>query len=69
MPGGSTREKGLDEILALADLRPEMLFLLVGSEGEGPIEAAAAARANVRIVPWQAPAALARLAVGGGRRC
>src|SRR6185503_9755611 len=27
-------------------------------EGEGPIEASAAARANVRIVPWQAPADL-----------
>ena len=35
-----------------------MLFLLVGSEGEGPIEAAAAQRANVRIVPWQTPATL-----------
>jgi glycosyltransferase involved in cell wall biosynthesis len=50
--------KGLDQILALAALRPEVLFLLVGSEGAGPIEAAAAALANVRIVPWQAPADL-----------
>jgi len=56
--GRINARKGLDEVLALADLRPGMLFLLVGSEGEGPIEAAAAARANVRIVPWQAPAAL-----------
>ena len=51
-------EKGLDQLLALAVLRPEILFVLVGSEGEGPIEAAAAGRANVRIVGWQAPAGL-----------
>jgi glycosyltransferase involved in cell wall biosynthesis len=50
--------KGLDQILALAALRPDVLFLLVGSEGEGPIEAAAGALANVRIVPWLAPAEL-----------
>ena len=56
--GRLNAQKGLDEILALADLRPEVLFVLVGSEGEGPVEAAAALRANVRIVPWQAPADL-----------
>ncbi len=56
--GRVNAQKGLEAILALADLRPEILFLLVGSEGEGPIEAAAALRANVRIVPWQTPAAL-----------
>ena len=39
-------------------LRPDTLFLLVGSEGEGPVEAEARRRANVRIVPWQAPAEL-----------
>ena len=50
--------KGLDQLLALSALRPEVLFLLIGSEGEGPIEAAAAPLANVRIIPWQAPAAL-----------
>lgn len=50
--------KGLDQLLALADLRPEVLFLLVGSEGDGPIEAEAARRANVRIIPWQTPSAL-----------
>lgn len=50
--------KGLDQLLALADRRPEVLFLLVGSEGEGPIERQAAARANVRIAPWAEPAAL-----------
>jgi len=50
--------KGLGALLALADLRPETLFLLIGSEGAGPVEAAAASRANVRVVPWQPPAAL-----------
>jgi len=56
--GRVNAQKGLDQLLALAVLRPEILFVLVGSEGEGPIEAAAAGRANVRIVGWQAPAAL-----------
>jgi glycosyltransferase involved in cell wall biosynthesis len=53
--GRINAQKGLDQIVALADLRPEVLFVLVGSEGDGPIEAEAAGRANVRIVPWQAP--------------
>lgn len=56
--GRINERKGLDQLLALADLRPEILFLLVGSEGAGPIEAAAAARANVMLVRWQAPDAL-----------
>jgi glycosyltransferase involved in cell wall biosynthesis len=50
--------KGLDQLLALADARPQILFLLVGSEGDGPIEAKAASRPNIRIVPWQPPSAL-----------
>lgn len=53
--GRMNGRKGLDQILALADLRPETLFLLVGSEGEGPIEAEARRRPNVRIVAWQGP--------------
>jgi glycosyltransferase involved in cell wall biosynthesis len=56
--GRVNAEKGLDQILALAALRPEILFVLVGSEGRGPIEAEAAGRSNVRIEPWQAPSAL-----------
>lgn len=56
--GRVNAQKGLDQLLALADLRPGVLFLLVGSEGEGPVEAEARRRANVRVVPWQAPAAL-----------
>ena len=51
--------KGLDRLLELADLRPDTLFLLVGSEGAGPVEAAAAERPNVATVPWQPPEALA----------
>ncbi|HYN47158.1 MAG TPA: glycosyltransferase [Allosphingosinicella sp.] len=56
--GRINAQKGLDQVLALAPLRPDILFVLVGSEGEGPIEAAAARIANVRAVPWQAPAEL-----------
>lgn len=50
--------KGLDQLLALAERRPGVLFLLVGSEGEGPIERAAARFANMRVEPWQPPDAL-----------
>jgi starch synthase len=56
--GRINAQKGLDQLLALTDLRPDTLFLLIGSEGEGPIEAEAAARPNVRMLPWQAPAYL-----------
>lgn len=51
-------EKGLDTLLDLADRRPEVLFVLVGSEGHGPIEQAAARRANVRVERWAEPEAL-----------
>ena len=56
--GRIDRTKGLDTLLALADLRPEVLFVLVGSESDGEIERAAARRANVRVGPWAEPAAL-----------
>ncbi len=56
--GRVNAQKGLDALLALADLRPQILFLLVGSEGDGPVETEARRRANVRVVPWQSPAAL-----------
>jgi glycosyltransferase involved in cell wall biosynthesis len=51
-------EKGLDTVLELARLRADVAFVLVGSEGQGPIEQAAAGLANVRIVPWAAPDAM-----------
>ncbi|TFI58609.1 glycosyltransferase [Sphingomonas parva] len=53
--GRVNARKGLDQLLALADLRPSWLFLLVGAEDR---QALARARPNVRLVPWQAPAAL-----------
>ncbi|MGQ0560210.1 MAG: glycosyltransferase [Sphingosinicella sp.] len=51
-------QKGLDQVLALADLRPDVLFVLVGSEGEGMFEREAASRGNVQVVGWAAPDAL-----------
>lgn len=51
--------KGLDQLLALAGLRPAVHFVLVGSEGEGAIEQAARSLANVTVVGWQAPDRLA----------
>ena len=53
-------DKGLDALFALADRRPDVLFLLVGSEEDGPIEREAADRANVRVAPWCEASALAR---------
>jgi len=52
--GRINARKGLDQVLAIAASRPGILFLLVGSEGDGPIERAAALLGNVRIFPWQA---------------
>jgi len=51
--GRVNREKGLDQYLALAALRPKVQFLLIGSEGDGPIEAEFARIPNVRVVGWQ----------------
>jgi glycosyltransferase involved in cell wall biosynthesis len=56
--GRINRQKGLDTLLELADRRPGVLFLMVGSEGKGPVEEAAAARPNVRVEPWATPHAL-----------
>ena len=51
--GRINARKGLDIILAAARAAPEIAFVLVGSEGEGPTEAQARALANVSVVPWQ----------------
>ena len=56
--GRVNAQKGLDQILAVARIRPDVLFLLVGSEGDGPIERQAAARENVRTITWAEPGAL-----------
>ncbi len=51
--GRMNERKGLDVILELAGRMPEVLFVLVGSTERGPIEIAAEAKDNVRVVPWQ----------------
>ena len=47
--------KGLDQLFALAALRPDLSFLLIGSEGRGQIEEQAAAYTKLEVVGWQAP--------------
>lgn len=56
--GRVNHKKGLELVIEAARRLPDHLFLLVGSQGAGPIEAAARAVANVRLVPWQPPEAL-----------
>ncbi len=51
--GRMNERKGLDVVLDLAGRMPEVLFVLVGSTGRGPIEIEAEAKDNVRVVPWQ----------------
>jgi len=51
--GRMNARKGLEILLSAARGAPECTFVLVGSEGEGPVEAEARGLANVRIVPWQ----------------
>jgi glycosyltransferase involved in cell wall biosynthesis len=51
--GRVNHKKGLELVIEAAKQLPEMLFILVGSEGEGPIETLASGVANVRMVPWQ----------------
>ncbi len=56
--GRINHKKGLELVVAAAKELPELLFILVGSYGEGSIEAMARGVANVRIIPWQAADAL-----------
>jgi glycosyltransferase involved in cell wall biosynthesis len=51
--GRMNARKGIDIIFAAARETPEIAFMLIGSEGQGPIEAEAGTIANVRVVPWQ----------------
>jgi glycosyltransferase involved in cell wall biosynthesis len=51
--GRMNERKGLDSILAMAEACPDVTFLLVGSEGDGTVEAAARSLANVKVHPWQ----------------
>ncbi len=57
--GRINEKKGLDVLLLLADRMPEVLFLLVGSTGRGPIEREAEKRNNVRVAPWQTASSIA----------
>ncbi|MGI9175687.1 MAG: glycosyltransferase, partial [Rhodothermales bacterium] len=50
--GRVAMKKGLGLVLTMAEAMPEALFVLVGSEGDGPVEQRAATLANVRMVPW-----------------
>ncbi len=50
--GRMNLRKGLDILLAAARAAPEIAFVLIGSEGEGPVEREARAVTNVRVVPW-----------------
>ncbi len=51
--GRLNERKGLDVVLEMARQCPEALFVLVGSEGDGPIEREAAEITNVRVIAWQ----------------
>jgi glycosyltransferase involved in cell wall biosynthesis len=50
--GRMNLRKGLDLLLEAARAAPEIDFVLIGSEGDGPVERAAAVLPNVRVVPW-----------------
>jgi len=57
--GRVNHKKGLSIVIEAARRLPEVEFILVGSSGSGPIEAIAKSVANIRIVPWLRPDALA----------
>ncbi|MBS0273126.1 MAG: glycosyltransferase family 4 protein [Proteobacteria bacterium] len=58
--GRINRKKGLSLILEAAKRLPDILFILVGSYGDGPIETVAKDIPNIRIVPWQPEEAVSR---------
>jgi glycosyltransferase involved in cell wall biosynthesis len=58
--GRINHKKGLSLVLEAAKRLPDILFVLVGSYGEGLIEKQARGLANVRIVEWQTPETLGR---------
>jgi glycosyltransferase involved in cell wall biosynthesis len=51
--GRLNHKKGLSIVIEAARCLPDLLFVLVGSYGDGPIEAMAAGLPNVQVVPWQ----------------
>ena len=58
--GRLNHKKGLALVIEAARRLPDLLFILVGSYGEGPIETMASPIANVRIVRWQSAEMLPR---------
>ncbi len=51
--GRLNRKKGLELLIEAARSLPELLFILVGSSGDGPIEEMTRDVANIQVVPWQ----------------
>jgi glycosyltransferase involved in cell wall biosynthesis len=58
--GRINHKKGLGLVLRAAAALPDILFMLVGSYGDGPIEQQARALPNIRIVEWQTAETLGR---------
>ncbi len=58
--GRLNHKKGLELVIEAARRLPDLLFVLVGSYGEGQIETMASTVANIRIVRWQSPEMLAQ---------
>ncbi|WP_240161717.1 glycosyltransferase family 4 protein [Gluconacetobacter azotocaptans] len=58
--GRVNHKKGLPLVIEAARALPDLLFVLVGSYGHGPIEDMARSVPNVRIVPFQPPETLTR---------
>ena len=56
--GRVNHKKGLAVVVQAAKALPDLQFLLVGSNSEGPIETLARDVSNVRMVPFQPPKAL-----------
>jgi glycosyltransferase involved in cell wall biosynthesis len=56
--GRINHKKGLKLVIEAAKKLPDILFILVGSYGEGPIETMARGITNIRIVPFQPPETL-----------
>ncbi len=57
--GRINHKKGLELVIEAARALPDVLFILVGAERENPVEQQARAVANIRVVPWQTPEAVA----------
>jgi len=53
--GQVSPDKGLGLVLDAAQRLPDVSFALVGSAGDGPIEARAKTLPNVRVIPWLPP--------------